>query len=159
MALKYFKIDLSLSNDMKNTLVQEALSSDDYYYHRSTKSGNYTHLDFLPRQYDEVSNLFITKPVMMSLLKIEPDKLVDWHTDSKDNKRDTVVIFPLTKNYAPCTTEDGDIPYMDCYAFNTQVMHKVQNNSNTRISLQLFYDMPIEELCRIHTVENQLIRI
>ena len=161
MAMNYFKIDLSLDDNTKTRLIQDALSSDDYYYH-STKSGRYTNLDFLPRQYDVIADLFITKPHMMSLLKIEPNKLVDWHTDNKDNKRDAVVrdavvIFPLTKNYAPCTIEEGDIPCMDCYAFNTQSRHKVQNNSETRISLQLFYDMNIEELCRIHTVENQLI--
>jgi hypothetical protein len=157
--MNYFKIDLNLDFQTKSDLILDALTSTDYYYHNSTKSKAYTNLDFLPRQYDCVSNLFMLKPSMMSLLKIDPNKLVDWHTDAKSLKRQTVIIFPLTENYAPCTIETGDIPYMDCYAFNTQLKHKVQNNNQTRISLQLFYDMPIEELRRIHVVENGLVSV
>lgn len=157
--MNYFNIDLKLSNQLKSVLIKEALESNNYYYHRSTKSNLYTNLDFLPRPSDEVDQIFCIKPNTMSLLKIDPNKLVDWHTDAKTMGRQTVVIFPLTSNYAPCTTEEGDIPHMDCYAFNTQLKHKVQNNNQTRISLQLFYDMPIEELYRIHVIENKFIRI
>lgn len=157
--MHYFKIDLTLPNQLKQDLIKEALTSEDYYYHHSTKSDTYTNLDFLPREYQEVSDLFIFKPQMMSLLKVEPNKLVDWHTDAQTLGRQTVVIFPLTDDYALCSTEEGDIPYMDCYAFNTQLKHKVQNNNQTRISLQLFYDMPIEELYRVHVIENKLIRV
>ena len=155
----YFKIDLQLSEEIKQSLVEEALSSDDYYYHSSTKSNTYTNLDFLPREYKDIRSMFQLQPGIMSLLKIDPNKLVDWHTDTKTMGRQTVVIFPLTSNYSPCTIEEGDIPYMDCYAFNTQLKHKVQNNTETRISLQLFYDIPIEQLYRKHVIENQLIRV
>lgn len=156
----YFNIDLSLNKDTKRDLILEALSSNDYYYHNSTKSDTYTNLDFLPRTYDYINDMFNLKPSMMSLVKIDPNKLVDWHTDAKTLKRQTVIIFPLTEHYAPCEVKDmGKIPYMSCYAFNTQIKHRVQNNDKTRISLQLFYDIPIEELRRIHVIENGLIRL
>lgn len=135
----------------------------------STKSGKYTNLDFVDYEDDYVNSLFFIKPVKSAILRIKAGKEVPWHHDGV-SERDTVVIFPLspyggneysiynnTSGYAGASLDDGSqVPWLTCYAFNTQRKHAVYNNMNDRISLQLFYNMPIEQLHELY-VENMLL--
>lgn len=135
-----------------------------YYKHFSTKSKNYTNLQFLfSKNINEASNeivsKFLIKPNKISIVKVEPYKIIDWHFDSSKFGRSSVVIFPLLplNNYAPCETENfGKIPFMSCYVFNTLSLHRVVNNEHNRFSLQLFFNHTIKELYDLH-LKNQLI--
>lgn len=151
--MKYFKINKNLSDDFKKELVLFAKSNKDkYYYHNSTISNEYTNLNFLFTNhslYDIIEKMFPIKGNTTAILNVPASKNILPHTDGVNLKRTSVVIFPLwpdADRYAPCYIEGEKIPFMNCYAFNTQKTHWINNNSWERFSLQIFYDIPIEEL-------------
>lgn len=151
--MKYFKINKALDLDLKRELVLFAKSNaKKYYQHDSTISGTYTNLNFLfteHKSYDIINKMFPVEGNTIALLNIAPNKIIEPHTDGVELKRDTCIIFPLwpdKEKYAPCFVDDQPIPYMDCYAFSTQNTHWIRNNEFERFSLQIFYDMKIEEL-------------
>lgn len=132
---------------------------DQFYRHMSTTTGEYTNLDFVGYWFEDVAKLFKLQPHKMTILRIKSNAIVPEHIDGV-KERNTVIIFPLSP-YGPdfkgCDTKhSGCIPWYPCYAFNTQLPHSVYNNEHDRISLQLFYDMPIEEVHEIY-VENMLL--
>lgn len=151
--MKYFKINLTLEEKIKQDLILFAKSNKDQYYkHLSTKSNTYTNLNFLFTHhplYDIISKMVPVKGDNVCLLHIDKHKVITPHTDGKHLKRDTVVIFPLwpsKDNYSRCIVEGEEIPYNSCYAFNTQRIHWIENNNYERISLQIFYNTQIEDL-------------
>lgn len=150
--------------DVKNNLLKfgiEALDKD-FYNHLSSRSKKYTNLQFLfEDKISEISRPILSKfkiePDNISIIKIQPNLLVDWHVDAPNFKRNTVIIFPLCpqiEDYAPCETKQGLIAPSECYAFNTTVMHKVQNNQYLRLSLQLFFQQGIHELNDLYITNN-----
>lgn len=162
--MDWFDIDLKLDDELKTTLISIANAAEDmdYYDHFSTGKKRYTNLQFLfidnlEDMCSELLDDFKIKPHKLSIIRVNPHKVVDWHVDSPKFKRSTVIIFPLQpdKNYAACETEYGIIPYMNCYAFNTNVKHTVVNNDNVRLSLQMFYDIDIEEMHK-HYINGSL---
>lgn len=151
--MKYFKINQRLDDTIKKDLILFAKSNQkEYYSHNSTVSGDYTNLNFLFTKheiYDKIIELFPVRGNNIAILNIKPGKKVLPHTDGVNLKRDSVVIFPLWPGpyeYTPCYVEEEAIPYMDCYAFSTQKTHWINNNTYERFSLQIFYDLPLEEL-------------
>jgi len=120
--------------------------------HYSTKTGVKTPLEFTPVTQEvldiledsPIDNLKKNKNIKMMLSRLHPDSIQDWHTDSKQNKRSSVVIHPLTKNYAPLYTRNNmsDGPVI----LNTQEEHKIINNDNLRINFQICYDEDIEKV-------------
>ena len=143
----YFPIRFKLTAYEKQALLEED-NKISYYKHHG-KSG-YHHLDFGKPREDLTNKIikFFPNPNKVTLTAIEANETVPLHTDGNYG-RNTVIIMPLSNNYAPCIADNIEIPYMNCYAFNTQVPHTVINNSTRRISLQLWYDMDIEELYQI----------
>ena len=156
--MDYFDIDFKLNKNLKDDLISTAItaSKQDYYNHYSSKSGSYTNLQFLfSEKINQLTSKliedFIEKPEKIAIIRVNPNKVINWHVDNVKFKRSTVIIFPLTpysKNYAPCETKQGIIPFYECYAFNTNILHRVVNNSNIRLSLQLFFDIDILEMCK-----------
>jgi len=151
--MKYFKINAALPDKMKTDLVEFARSNESKYYnHNSTISSAYTNLNFLLEahpHYDEILNLLPVRPYHTAILNIKPFATISPHTDGINLHRHTVVIFPLypnKKNYIMAISDGEKLPYMDCYAFNTQIMHWFINNQYERFSVQLFYDTPTEKL-------------
>lgn len=164
--MEWFEINLCLDTDIKKQLIDISLYSEKYYKHNSTKSKYSTNLEFLITDdiYPIIPSLlskFKIKPRRVSIVRILPNKLVDWHTDSPTFKRSTVIIFPLLpilSKYAACETESGPIEPKNCYAFNTNILHRVKNNDNTRLNLQLFFEEDIVTIFEIYK-RNDLITI
>lgn len=162
--MDYFYLNFKIPIEVKNSLLKigtETLDKD-YYNHISSKSKKYTNLQFLfEEKISEISksvlDKFKIKPDNISIIKIQPNLLVDWHIDAPNFKRNTVIIFPLCpkiEDYAACETKQGLITPSECYAFNTTVMHKVQNNQYVRLSLQLFFQQDIYELNNLYITNN-----
>lgn len=143
----YFPINFKLTAKQINDLLEED-NAISYYKHHG-KSG-YHHLDFGKAKEELTHKIikFFPEANKVTLTAIEANKTVPLHTDGNYGRK-TVIILPLSNNYAPCIADNTVIPYMNCYAFNTQIPHTVINNSTRRISLQLWYDMDIEQLYSI----------
>jgi hypothetical protein len=143
----YFPINFKLTAKETKALLEE--DNNISYYKHHGKSG-YHHLDFgKPRE--ELTNKiikFFPEANKVTLTAIEENETVPLHTDGNYGRK-TVIILPLSNNYAPCIADNTEIPYMHCYAFNTQVPHTVINNNHRRVSLQLWYNMDIEQLYSI----------
>lgn len=149
----YFKIDRSLTESQKASLL--SYDKETEYYKHHGKSG-YHNLDFAKAPGEITYNIIksLPNPDKITLVAIDKNKTVPIHTDGNYGRK-TVIIFPITDNYAPCIADNIEIPYMTCYAFNTQVPHTVINNSTRRVSLQLWYDISIEDLQhRIHRFDK-----
>jgi hypothetical protein len=106
----------------------------------------------------QVRSIFHADPTEVTLMRIKAGQEVVPHVDGEQYRRMTSVVFPLipagTEKYAPCTMymDAGtfDLPWVPCYAFNTQVKHGVKNNEYDRYNLQLWFDMPIEEFFELY---------
>ena len=120
--------------------------------HYSTKTGVKTPLEFTPITQEvldtledcPIDNLQNNKDIKMMLSRLHPNTIQDWHTDGKQNKRNTVVIHPLTENYAPLYTRNN---MSSCpVILNTQEEHKIINNDNLRINFQICYEEDLEKV-------------
>lgn len=150
--MNYYRLPEFLSQKKISELLQIAdnLTYDDYYHHVSSVSGRASPLNF----YELKGQTFLGKKT--ALLMILPNQIQEWHTDIK-TIRTTVMIYPLTNNYAPCCIGDDKITYP---AFvNVQEKHAVFNNNTTRINLQAAFIEPIEECIEMfnHTKTHHLI--
>jgi len=142
----YFPINASLSNEQKKLLIEadKDLQAKEAYYKHHGKSG-YHNLDF--GKAPEIELPFNINYNKITLTAVPANKTIPPHTDGNYG-RNTVIIFPISpdkEHYAPCIADNKEIPYMDCYAFNTQIEHTVVNNNNRRLSLQLWLDISIEQ--------------
>jgi len=136
MKPSYYRLKQFLSeNDVKKLLqIAYSVPDNEWYVHRSTQSG-----ELSPLHFYGLSEKFMGRKSL--LLMIKPGAIQKWHTDMKG--RNTVLIYPLTENYAPCLTEEGEVSFP---AFiNTQRKHAVYNNDNIRINLQVQFDENINE--------------
>ena len=100
-----------------------------YVNHHSSGSGRVTNLHFKPVDFRGMKKTDKDKAM---LLLIEPDYIEGWHVDGP---RNTVIIQPLTQNYAPCSCLDGDVngPII----LDVKQKHAVFNNSERRVSFQI----------------------
>jgi len=106
------------------------INEPDWYQHKSTVSGRLSPLQFKRINYRGVEAV---------LMKMDPGTTQDWHTDGVNLKRNTLILHPLTDNYASFTSEQGqsDKPIIT----NTQAKHAVFNNGSTRLNLQIPFDV------------------
>lgn len=114
------------------------IDSDDFINHKSTRTGLSSPLNFLPIEFRGIDRVL--------LMKMNPNAEQPWHVDGENLKRNSVIIHPVTKNYAPLVTKEGKVT--QTAIVNTQVEHAVFNNENTRLNLQIPIDMPFEELLK-----------
>lgn len=93
----------------------------------------------------------------------KPNSSVIKHTDSLKNKRNTVIITPLSPNstYSPTyfwTNKEDTVPLVICnfsknesVLFNTQKIHSLINDSNEyRIGLQICFNEPFETILNLY---------
>ena len=106
------------------------LYEPDWYQHKSTVSGRLSPLQFKRIEY---------RGVEAALMKMDPYEVQGWHTDGVELKRSTVILHPLTDNYAPFSSMSGSstTPIIA----NTQSKHAVFNNDKHRMNLQLAFDV------------------
>jgi len=138
MHISYYEIERFLDKSQEKKLIEIALSVSNWMEWKSSKSGNTSYLKF----YDP-SLQFIGRKCWLMMLR--PNEVVEEHTDV--NFRNTVLIYPLTENYAPCNTKHGstDKPIL----LNTQMPHSVRNNNHIRINLQVLFDEDLEDAIQI----------
>ena len=101
-----------------------------WYQHKSTVSGRLSPLQFKRINF---------RGVEAALMKMDPNTTQDWHTDGINLKRSTLILHPLTDNYSPFMSEQGqsDKPIIA----NTQTKHAVFNNNVYRLNLQIPFDV------------------
>jgi len=143
----YYVIEKFLNTDTEKKLLDTALEVQDWYQHFSSKSGEYTALKF----YDPKLTFLGRK---CWLMKLDPNEIVKEHVDGW---RNTVLIYPLTENYAPCVTRQGKTS--EAILLNSQQPHSVINNCTTRINLQILFDEDIDDTLRIfkNRTTNELV--
>lgn len=109
----------------------------EFIVHKSSQTGKPSVLKFypLPVQFRHIERSY--------LLAINPNDVQGWHVDSDKLRRNSVLIHPISDNYAPCSTEDGDSS--ECIIMNTQARHAVFNNDSTRVNLQIPLDYDYDE--------------
>jgi hypothetical protein len=136
--MNHYKLPEFLSNEKKIELRNLALDLDydDYYHHVSSVSGKLSPLNF----YELKGQTFLGKKT--SLMMMLPNHVQDWHTDVK-HLRTTVLIYPLTDNYAPCCIGEDKITYPAL--INVQEKHAVFNNDSKRVNFQVSFIEPLDE--------------
>ena len=77
---------------------------------------------------------------------MNPNAKQDWHTDGILLKRNSVIIHPISSNYAHCLTKDGN--FNKTAILNTQKEHAVFNNSEIRLNLQIPLDVNFDYLVK-----------
>ena len=112
------------------------IDSPDFINHKSTNTGIASPLNFLPVEFRGIDRVL--------LMKMYPNAVQDWHTDGVGLRRHSVIIHPLTKDYACAQTNDGEIN--GTAILNTQAKHAVFNNNTTRMNLQIPIDESFENL-------------
>ena len=90
-------------------------------------------LHFMPCKYKDFERV--------ALMKMDPNAIQDWHTDGN---RTTVLIYPLSDNYAPGETRNGK--YHGPALVDVTKEHAVFNNDHTRINLQIGFNERIEKV-------------
>lgn len=107
------------------------IDSPNFTEHKSPKGkGGWQFCPVKYRKYDAI------------LMKIDPHVEIDWHTDRAYLSRRTVILHPLTDNYAPIHFRDDKT--VEPIIFDTQVEHAVYNNSTKRLNLQLNFDLDFD---------------
>jgi len=117
--------------------------SDDWIQHKSSVSGRLSPLFYKTIEYRGIKSY---------LLKMHPNAVQDWHTDGVTLKRNTLILHPLTENYAPYRSIDG-VSAKPIIA-DTQVKHSVVNNEYTRMNLQIPF---IESYKDVHANKNSVV--
>lgn len=112
------------------------IDSEGYVNHKSTITGKSSSLHFLPVEFRGMERI--------SIMKMLPHAEQPWHTDGVNLRRHSVIIHPLTDNYAPLLTKNGEVT--STAIVNTQEEHAVFNNKHVRVNLQIPIDLPFEEL-------------
>lgn len=122
--------DFLLKTEKKYLL--SLIDTGGYQTHYNTTDNTPSPLMFKPINFRNIENA--------KLMKMLPNVKQEMHTDEvKNNKRKTILIHPLTNNYSPCITKDGLVS--QTALINTQSEHAVYNNDNTRLNLQIAFDI------------------
>ena len=106
----------------------------------STRTGTPSNLYFSPTSYKSFDRV--------ALMKMKPHAIQDWHVDGS---RSSVIIHPLTDNYACGLTESG--PYDGVVLLDVKRRHAVFNNEYTRIGLQIMFDESADDTL-INIIKN-----
>lgn len=117
--------------------------------HRSSKSGKISPLHFVRINY----TLYGRHALLMMM---KPNTTQDWHTDKKG--RNAVMIYPLMpeNNYAYCEIENDRIDFPAL--INTQLKHRVINNDNIRLNLQVSFEEDIDEIALLFKLEKPVLK-
>lgn len=134
-----------LSTDQKKELIEIATKAEDWIVHKSSKSGKISPLHFIKIDYT-----LYDKQVLLMMMK--PNTTQDWHTDMKG--RNAVLIYPLApdEDYAHCEFENGSVNFPAI--INTQMKHRVMNNNNTRVNLQVAFEEDMDEIILLFKSEK-----
>lgn len=89
-------------------------------------------------------------------MKMDPNTIQDWHTDGVNLKRSTVIIHPLTDNYSPFKSKQGES--IQPIIANTQEDHAVFNNNNVRMNLQIPFDVDYNDALDYNSVVSKTLR-
>jgi len=134
----YFPLNVTLSAAQKAQLLAQDTA---------TEKG-ITHNELSEELINTFLHMFPT-PSKIRLTSIAPNEKVTIEAEDH-SERKSVIVFPLSDKYTPFTVKENDkelqVPDMTCYAFNTTLSRKINNNETRRVSLQLWYDMTIQEL-------------
>jgi hypothetical protein len=136
MPLTHIKLTEFITLEERLELLHIAHNTRDWIVHKSSKSGKISSLHFI-----RINKKFFNRDCLLMMMK--PNTTQDWHSDMPG--RDTVCIYPLTENYAPCEME-GNITIDTPALVNTQMRHRVVNNDQIRINLQIPFNESIEEV-------------
>lgn len=130
--LGFLELNEFLTQDEKNAYLRIS-QNDDWINHSSTVTRKKSVLHFMPCKYKDFERV--------ALMKMEPNAIQDWHTDGN---RTTVLIYPLSDNYAPGETRNGK--YHGPALVDVTKEHAVFNNDHTRINLQIGFNERIEKV-------------
>ena len=119
------------------------IDESDWYHHKSTVSGRQSPLQFKPIIYRGVS---------ACLMKMDPNTIQEWHTDSVKMQRNTLILHPLTENYSPFMGKDGSSTKP--IIANAQSKHAVFNNENIRLNLQIPFPNAFDD---VHADKNSVV--
>lgn len=131
----YILIDNFVTHEEKNHLLS-LVDSEDFIQHKSTKSGKVSPLNFLPIKFRNFERAWI--------MKMYPRAVQEMHTDGENLGRNVLIIHPLTDNYAPIVTQNGEVT--TTAIVNTQEYHAVYNNDNVRVNLQIPFAYNFEDI-------------
>lgn len=137
MQLTHIKLSEFVTQEERLELLVTAYNTKDWIVHKSSVSGEISALHFI-----RIQKKFFDRDCLLMMMK--PHTIQDWHSDKPG--RDTVCIYPLTDNYAPCEMEP-DIFINTPALINTQMRHRVVNNDQMRINLQIPFNESLEEVC------------
>lgn len=134
--MSFTEIEPFVTDEERQYLLSR-IDEENWFQHKSTVSGLLSPLQLKSIEYRGVS---------ATLLKMDPNTTQDFHTDGVVLKRNTVIIHPLTDNYAPFSIEQiSPTQLLDQSAkpiiANTQARHAVFNNNNTRLNLQIPFNV------------------
>ena len=119
------------------------IDEPNWYQHKSTVSGRQSPLQFKPVTY---------RGIQAFLMKMDPNTIQEWHTDSVKMQRNTLIIHPLTENYSPFMSENGSSTKP--IIADTQSKHAVFNNDQARLNLQI----PFPDLYNdVHADKNSVV--
>ena len=90
--MSFIEVNPFVTDEEKNFFLSK-IDEDDWIQHRNTKSGTLSPLNF--------KGPFVFRKHEVFLMKMYPNAVQDWHTDGVQFKRSTLILHPLTDNYAP----------------------------------------------------------
>lgn len=128
----YLELNEFLTKKEKSDFLKLA-EQDNWINHKSTISGEYSPLYFMPCKYKNFERV--------TLMKMYPKVTQDWHTDGN---RKTVLIYPLSENYANGSVRAGE--YVGPVLLDVTKEHAVFNNEYTRINLQIGFNERIGDV-------------
>ena len=145
----YYKLKDFLTLSQKELLIKQAHETTDWIVHKSSKSGKISPLHFVKINY----TLYGRQALLMMM---KPNTIQDWHTDMKG--RNAVMIYPLMpeNNYACCEIENDRVDFPAL--INTQLKHRVINNDNVRLNLQVSFEEDIEEIALLFKSEEPVLK-
>lgn len=123
------------------------ITDTDWHQHRSTASGQLS-----PLQYKRI----VYRGIEAGLMKMDANAIQDWHTDGVNLKRSTVIIHPLTDNYSPFKSKQGESVHP--IIADTQQDHAVFNNNNVRMNLQIPFDVDYNDALDYNSVVSKTLR-
>ena len=141
---EYIKVPPFLTYNQKTKLYNLGLASAYFEKHYNSESGTESALSFLDLTDDDLPKQFMHA----ALMKMEPNAIQDWHTDGT---RDTVLIYPLSRNYKLGQVESGY--YGGPVLLNVKAKHAVFNNDAVRINFQVALHTPIDEVNITETID------
>lgn len=130
----YYEIDNFITAAERSYFL--SLMDRKFINHKSTRTGIKSSLNYFPIEFRGINRV--------SIMKMYPNTEQSWHTDGVNLKRNSLIIHPITDNYAPFSTRHGTTS--STVIVNTQEEHAVFNNEYTRLNLQIPIDLPFEEL-------------